>query len=204
MKNNKNRKKVLPLLLAMLLLIGAGAYGTRAFFSDQEALKATIKIETGKLDISSISTEEWKYVPLADETIDKAYILNNLLKVSSVVGGATITPNASGQSIGSTVYISNARPGDAFTRVFKFKNAGTLDLRMTFTTDLAAVTSDDFIVTFTNGNDAVKILAPGEEVSYTLTISVRTGSTNTNGLNPHVLDYILKHLTIVATQPNAK
>lgn len=203
MKNNNKKKKALPLLLAVLLLISASAYGTRAFFTDKEEQKAAISIKTGTLNITSAGTEEWKYVPLADSTINSKYILNEKLLVSTTVGGPTSTPKASGDLIGSTVYITNARPGDAFTRTFKFKNEGTLDLKFAFDTDVKTISLDDYIITFTDENIGKEILEPGQVATYSVKILVTNASTNNNGLNSIALEYMDKYLKIDATQPNA-
>lgn len=202
MKNNNNKKRVLPLLLAVLLLVSAGAYGTRAFFTDQETLKTTIEIKTGKLNITSAGTEEWKYEPIT-KNIDEKYVMNDKLNVSPDGIQAGFTPIKNGDPIGSEAYITNARPGDAFTRIFKFKNEGTLDLKLAFDTDLKTISLDDYIVTFTDENGGKEILEPGQEATYSIKISVTNASTNKDGLNSKALEYMEKYLKIDATQPNA-
>ncbi|MGB4588768.1 MAG: hypothetical protein WBI17_05965 [Clostridiaceae bacterium] len=204
MKNNNNKKKVLPLLLALLLLISAGAYGTRAFFTDQEELKTSINIESGKLSIKSDKDAQWQYVPLADETIDKAYIVNTKLKVSadSMTAGVEIDGLKVYDFIGSKAYISNARPGDAFTRAFTFTNDGSLDLRISLISKLPDVAPNGFTVTFTDGNEG-EILENGESVTYNLTISVNSELTAGTDLGKYSLNYLEENLIVKVTQPNA-
>jgi len=203
MKNNNNKKRVLPLLLAVLLLISAGAYGTRAFFTDEETLKTSIKIESGNLSIKSDNEAQWKYVPLSDGTIDGINKVNNKLIVTSKDGTKITTPIADELNIGNEAYITNARPGDAFTRAFTFTNDGSLDLRISLISKLPDVAPNGFTVTFTNGNEG-EILASGKSVTYNITISVNAELTAGTDLGKYSLDYLKENLIVKATQPNAK
>ena len=223
MKNNKNRKRVLPLLLAMLLLIGAGAYGTRAFFTDEEALKTSIKIQSGTLDIV-VANASWLYAPLknADTTevgdINDTYFVNDKLTYTNSIDTVSKTVSADGTNLGmDLVVVTNARPGDAFEREITITNNGTLDVIIpnTFVANLNLQSDNQrnfkgkplFLTTFTSsGAGTTEVyLIPNQTVTYTMKIEVNHAVNFTDGLNADldtVTEFALKNIIITAKQPN--
>lgn len=218
MKNNKNRKRVLPLLLAMLLLIGAGAYGTRAFFSDQEALKTSIKITTGTIDIAAPSTYAWTYSPI--EATNSIYTKNEKMVVTKYVDEThTAEPVAVtvGGVLGQQLTVSKARPGDAFTMDVEVKNNSTLDMLISdnftaaiyekglysfeFTNKLGAAT----IATDNSLNSEFTLIKAGETLTYKFKITVDTAANNTYNIVDltQLTKFALDNITLNAKQPNA-
>lgn len=109
MKNPKmNKRNKLPLLLGILLLISAAAYGTRAYFTDSATEQANIKLNLGTLSIKS-NSENWNY-----NNADKD-------QVSAVKDGNSY---------------SNVSSGDTFTKHFSFKNEGSLNAYVKITQNL--------------------------------------------------------------------
>ena len=242
MKNNNKKKKVLPLLLALLLLISAGAYGTRAFFTDEEELKTSIEIKSGTLNIV-VDNASWIYDPLKNgeksglgdkAVINDNYFINDKLTYTNSVNTTTqsiSTTDGDGTSLGTDeVKVTNARPGDAFTRTITITNNGTLDVIIpnTFVADLTKqnIKSGNidqrivngeplFIATFTLDNNSTTgtitnspdeiLLTPNQVATYTMKIEVNHTVYYTSGLTADldtVAKFALDNMNITAKQPN--
>jgi len=209
MNNNKKSKRVLPLLLAVLLLISAGAYGTRAFFTDEEELKTSINIETGTIDIKAPEEIDWKYTPNVNANVLTEYNINSKLKINNnVISDLEINDN-----LGSEITISNARPGDAFSMVVVVENNSTLDMLIseTFTAPSYndGLYSFEFnrvlgVVTNTDPNpiDGFTLVKAGEAIQYEFKITV--DDLAANAFNTEALTALaFSNITLEAKQPNA-
>lgn len=110
----KKIKKYFPLIIGLVLLLSVAAYGTRAYFTDSTTQKAGIELKLGNVDIESHSTE-W--------TIDQKG-----------------TKNKVGQEVkNGNTYVTNAKPGDSFSRTFTFKNNSSLKTKFKMTQNITAV-----------------------------------------------------------------
>lgn len=104
MKNPKmNKRNKLPLLLGILLLISAAAYGTRAYFTDSATEQAGIELKLGNVAVKSES-RDWKYNGKGEAKVQK-------------------TTDSSGNK---KVSYTNVSSEDSFTKKFIFKNTGSL------------------------------------------------------------------------------
>jgi hypothetical protein len=211
MKNT--RKKVLPLLLAGILLLSAGAYGTRAFFTDSAEQEVGIKLTLGDLDIKSENSVIWKYTP--EKGIDNvmhSYDVNDLLVVKDKSDTVIDLGSAVKDSydLDTKITVSNVRPGDAFEREFTFTNNGSLTQRIKINDE---VLKDKEVAPYsvsltgkvdTTGVNNGFILEKGKSVKYTIKIEVLSSVGNAfNNTNKIALDYFTDNLTITAEQPNA-
>lgn len=212
MKNNK--KKVLPLLLAGVLLLSAGAYGTRAYFTDSADQEVGIKLTLGDLEIKSENTVVWNYTPETGTGLDQ-YDINDKLAVNDGTS-TTIMAFEAGKSVyplATNITVSNVRPGDAFERTFEFTNSGSLTQKIAINdSELLAMADAPYTVTIGGVSESANILngfvlLPGKSVTYTVRIAVSglgTADTyNTKAVNDYVVDYLDEFLVISATQPNA-
>lgn len=110
-------KKYFPLIVGLVVLLSVAAYGTRAYFSDSTGEQAGIELTLGDIDVT---TEHglWMY---DTETSEQNA---NLEEGGNPVKGKELN--------GSEVKLTHARPGDTFSKVFTFKNTGSLDQVLTF------------------------------------------------------------------------
>ncbi|MDN5373025.1 MAG: hypothetical protein PWR19_2071 [Carnobacterium sp.] len=168
-KESTNRRKKLPLLLGALLIISVAAYGTRAYFSDSATQQADIQLTLGNLDIESVGSK-WKYTP-ENDNVNSALLANG----AAVTNNMEITPlNAKN--------ITNVQPGDQFTRIFTFKNIGSLVQNVTVnnvvTNDVTSIFNATFIRVEDDGTDSsdqgTVALNPTGSVNYKMVISVKT------------------------------
>lgn len=97
-------KKLMGLLLAGTIFVGATAYGTKAWFTDSVTTDANITINMGNLDIAldELPEDEQWWVKEGSETDEEEGDFN------------------------PTDYFSNVRPGDVFTRTIPVVNEGSL------------------------------------------------------------------------------
>lgn len=211
MKNNK--KKVLPLLLAGVLLLSAGAYGTRAYFTDSADQEVGIKLTLGDLEITSNTEVAWAYAPEKgnDDVLDSYDINDQLIVINKDNVTLTIpTDFSDSYELASKITVSNVRPGDAFTRKFTFKNTGSLTQKVEID-EVALEGPVPYTVAIDSISDGVSvggdfILNPEDTVTYTIRISVSSGiedGYNNTEVNEYLANYFGKFLVVSASQPNA-
>lgn len=187
--NKKNNKKMLPLLLLALFMISIGAYGTRAYFTDNTSQKGDIKITMGHLDIENGETETWEY---SGE--------NLLLKGKDI-------------NFHEVQYV---QPGDTFTKSFNFENTGNLYQTVTIKTDfIEEIENSPFELELNiignDENNMTVTLAPEEKVTAVLSIEVpkdlpgkhnESTSYNVENYEMFTLDLIEKNVIAEASQTN--
>lgn len=209
MKNT--RKKVLPLLLAGVLLLSAGAYGTRAFFTDSENQEVGIKLTLGDLSIKSEDSVIWNYTPETGTSLDE-YDINDQLAYNDGATTKSVVYDSTKSiyPLASKITVSNVRPGDAFEREFTFTNNGSLTQRIKIndvvlkSKEVAPYTVSIIGKVDTSSVNNGFILPKGKSVKYTVKISVFGTVGNTfNNTNKIALDYLTDNLTITAEQPNS-
>lgn len=130
----KKTKKYFPLVVGCIILLSVVAYGTRAWFTDSASEEAGIELTLGNVEITS-EADSWKYEPENTE-------YNKQLIVSDK------TLDAQESSLGETVKIKNARPGDSFSKVFTFKNIGSLASKVAINHDMTSDIPAPFSATF--------------------------------------------------------
>ncbi|WP_313468284.1 hypothetical protein [Carnobacterium sp.] len=137
MKNPKmNKRNKLPLLLGILLLISAAAYGTRAYFTDSATEQAGIKLELGNVKIENKSTA-WTYNEQGQAKFET-------------------------QDEGKVLY-TNVSGGDSFTKHFIFKNTGSLVSKIKLEQDIVKeenanpLVSEDKVYSYDEGPYTIKI-----------------------------------------------
>ncbi len=113
----KNIKKFYPLIVGLVLLISVAAYGTRAYFSDSTDVDADIELTLGDVYVTTDTTKDWMYVPIGEKNTD-------LKNYGNKIGN----PN----ELGDKVRLTDARPGDSFSKVFVFSNTGSLKQKVNF------------------------------------------------------------------------
>ncbi|MGL5378481.1 SipW-dependent-type signal peptide-containing protein, partial [Clostridium sp.] len=99
-------KKLMGLLLAGALLVGATGAGSYAYFTDAVSTDANLTVAMGNLDIEieePAADEQW-WVKAPTESWDEDFA--------------------------PTDWYSNVRPGDQFTRTVKVTNAGSLAAKL--------------------------------------------------------------------------
>lgn len=192
-------KKLMGLLLAGTIMVGATAYGSYAYFTDSVATKANLTISMGNLDIAldELPADEQWWVKEGSETDEE-------------VGGWN--PNN---------YFSNVRPGDVFTRTIPVVNEGSLTAKCSIAlaegiNEVAlgntGLTFGDVFEIVATGTGDVEI-AKGETANVSLELKVKedlgndlnanNGSTKLYKFN---LNQLLKEtgfVTVEATQTNA-
>lgn len=213
MKNTKTKKRnKLPLLLGILLLIGAAAYGTRAYFTDSATEQAGIKLTLGNLKIESVTDSKWVYNPGSEDKND-----NTALKADGkeVIKGENI-------DVKNAKNITNVQPGDKFERVFTFENTG--NLAQVVTLDNAEESNNDsiFKVEFKQISDGAEIKPEPivlkekeDKVQYKMIISVKTDDKYNEDYNiktpedsgtfpteKQVFDAVEKAVKVTAVQTN--
>ncbi|WP_373471093.1 TasA family protein [Carnobacterium alterfunditum] len=197
--STNNRRKKLPLLLGALLIISVAAYGTRAYFSDSAEQQANIALELGNVNISASEGQNWKYTPLTSGgNLDTGNAKNTKL-------GATLETD---NSIIDATTISKVRPGDSFVRTFKFKNDGSLDVKIDLESNIPSGVSP-FVVDIKDLN-STEILPAGSTKEYIVSITVPLTVGNEFNDNQAVglsrdkiaVDYINSNLTVKAVQTN--
>ena len=99
----KNKKKQLPLLLIALLLISFGAYGTQAYFTDQNSHDGALELKLGDIQMST-NDLGWKYKFEENSTNFNTNLNDNKDGTFTIV-----------------------RTGDSFERIIKIENKGKLD-----------------------------------------------------------------------------
>lgn len=104
-KTSVNRRKKLPLLLGALLIISVAAYGTRAYFSDSATQQANIELQLGNVEITKSETD---------------WLANSK--------GTDIASSEKPNSEQKYISYTNVKPGDSFTRNYKIKNTGSLEV----------------------------------------------------------------------------
>ena len=115
----KNIKKLYPLIVGLVLLISVAAYGTRAYFSDSTKEDAGIDLTLGDVEITP-EGENWQYIT------NKESINTNLKNKDG--------KEFNSSKMGTKIALIDARPGDSFSKIFKFKNTGSLLQLVTFET----------------------------------------------------------------------
>lgn len=125
-------KKIMGLLLAGSIFVGAAAYGSNAWFTDTETTDANINITMGNLDIAldELPEDEQWWVKAGTETDEE---------------------NGDYDFENGTDYFSNVRPGDLFTRTIPVVNEGTLRAKVNVA--LAENISTTVVGQDTEGND---------------------------------------------------
>lgn len=126
-------KKIMGLLLAGTIFVGATAYGSNAWFTDTATTDANISITMGNLDIELDELPE-----------DEQWWIKE--------GTTTETDEENGdyEFENGTDYFSNVRPGDTFTRTIPVVNEGTLKAKVNVAlADLSTVVVGQDV----NGND---------------------------------------------------
>jgi len=125
-------KKIMGLLLAGAIFVGATAYGSNAWFTDTETTDANINITMGNLDIAldELPEDEQWWVKEGTETDEE---------------------NGDYDFENGTDYFSNVRPGDVFTRTIPVVNEGTLRAKVNVA--LAENISTTVVGQDTEGND---------------------------------------------------
>lgn len=158
----KKIKKFYPLIVGLVLLISVAAYGTRAFFSDSTKEDAGIELTLGDVEITP-KGKEWKYIT---NTETKNTVLKNN-------GDTNFDPS----NMGTNIEITDARPGDSFSKEFEFENTGSLVQSVTFVTTKDA--PNIFEVTWENIDSTNKFnestpvtLEPKDTVTLRMTVSV--------------------------------
>lgn len=205
-KVSVSRLKKLPLLLGTLLIVSVAAYGTRAYFSDSATQQGDIQLSLGTVDISTDKTSEWQYTPLTTgDNLDENNVKNEKLGESMTDKGKIYT---------------NVRPGDSFVRTYSIQNTGTLDVKVELSSAnipvaLSGIGNNSvhpdgpFNITV-NGLKDKFTLAPEQELTYTVTITVDPKVNNTfnaaQQLNQNTItkNYLEQAITIKAVQMNAK
>lgn len=209
MKNTS--KKALPLLLAGVLLLSAGAYGTRAFFTDSADQEVGIQLTLGDLSIKSEETVIWSYAPELGTVRDR-WDINDQLTYHDGTSIKTVAYDSakSVYPLASNITVNNVRPGDAFVREFTFTNDGSLTQRIkindTVLKDKVVAPYSVSLVGEVDGANVVNgfILEKGKSVKYTIKIAVLSSVGNTfNNTDQIALKYFEDKLTITAEQPNA-
>lgn len=177
MNKKQNNRNKLPLLLAALLTLSLIIYGSFAYFSDEAKQNADLEIELGNVNLQSIEDEGWK--PFLGDNEDYSHI----------------TVNHSDTELPNTTKISNARPGDRFTRDFIFKNSGTLDAQIEINTNLGSyglisVTVEDIkkddnsnMDVFQNNKIMPFSLEEGEQVTVTLGVEILSNTSLDDSLS---------------------
>lgn len=187
-------KKYFPLITGLVILLSVAAYGTRAYFSDSTEEQAGIDLTLGSVDVSSKSNE-WKYNPNGE--------------VNNDIEGLSET----GFSVNGT--ITDARPGDAFSKIFTFKNTGSLAQVLTFDSmgneSVGSFTIDWIDSSFDENNSI--ILEPEAKATVTMKISVPLNENeavafsnegaNTNNKIKDVNNFIGDTVGVKAVQANA-
>ncbi|MFL2133078.1 hypothetical protein [Desemzia sp. FAM 24101] len=126
-------KKYYPLIVGLVLLISVAAYGTRAYFSDSTSQEAGIKLTLGDVKIKGESFN-WVY--------NSKGINDNQLKDSkgNLIDKTKLT---------STADFTNVKPGDSFTKKFKFTNDSSLKTTFSFEEKIsAAVDNSPYNINF--------------------------------------------------------
>ncbi|MFL2105888.1 hypothetical protein [Desemzia sp. FAM 23991] len=202
-------KKLYPLIVGVVLLVSVAAYGTRAYFSDSTNLDSNIELTLGDVNINSDSSQVWKYAPL-----EEAY--NDQLK--DEIGATLITETT---TLEKSEQIMNVRPGDAFTKDYKFTNEGSLSQKISFKSNKNDLNNDDSIfnvewlykdkdndIIDTDDNTNPIILTPNTSITATMKISVKTngydgvfGEKQNNETIPEY-DFIGETVTVEAVQTN--
>lgn len=208
MKNPKiNKRNKLPLLLGILLLISAAAYGTRAYFTDSATEQAGIELMLGNLKIESKSTG-WEY--------------NNLGQAKPEIQGE-----------GKVLY-TNVSGGDSFTKNFIFENTGSLkaviklrEQDVVKQPDANHLSTDGKVYSYAEGPYDIKItsnnrkfmdlvagieIVPDDTIDIKMEISLNPELDNTynkNGKNGNDLDTIAlgllgKNVTVELTELSKK
>lgn len=157
MKNPKmNKKNKLPLLLGILLLISAAAYGTRAYFTDSATEQAGIELKLGNVAVKSESSD-WKYNREGEG--EKAI----LYETTDLDGNKKVS-------------YTNVSPGDTFTKNFIFKNTGSLAAKIKLSEqdivnqqDVNSSISKDKVYSYAEGPYSIKITS--NEMKFTDLIS---------------------------------
>lgn len=178
----KKIKKYYPLIVGLVLLISVAAYGTRAYFSDSTSQEAGIELTLGNVEISSDSGS-WIYEP---EIATSNY--NNQLLVNKEVIN---TQSNTKVDIGKQIKVTNVRPGDSFSRIFTFKNEGSLAANLIIdNSDILDKKNGPFEIGFGVRNDSKKILkdepiflAADSDVEIEMTISISTDDTHNDKYN---------------------
>ena len=106
-------KKIMGLLLAGAIFVGATAYGSNAWFTDEVTTDANISISMGNLDIELDELPE-----------DEQWWVKE--------GTTTETDEETGdiEFENGTDSFSNVRPGDKFTRTIPVQNVGSLKAKV--------------------------------------------------------------------------
>lgn len=126
-------KKFYPLIVGLVLLISVAAYGTRAYFSDSTSQEAGIELTLGDVKIKS-ERSNWVY--------NNKGINDNQLKDSK--GNLIDTTNLT-----NTEVFTNVKPGDSFTKKFKFTNDSSLKTTFSFEEKISdAVANSPYKVNF--------------------------------------------------------
>ncbi|WP_188204854.1 hypothetical protein [Desemzia incerta] len=164
----KNIKKFYPLIVGLVFLISVAAYGTRAYFSDSTSEDAGINLTLGNVDVTSDS-ESWVY---ATESQNNNMVVEGAETKSGTK--STVKVDSNEQKLLKFVDITNARPGDSFSKKFTFTNTGSLDQVLTFDSK-DNKTDGIFVVSWEktglDENESI-ILAPKEEFTATMTVTV--------------------------------
>lgn len=198
-----NKKKIASVVIALSLVAGAGAYGTRAYFTDRAETSSQIITTIGSLKVTTDDgTSTWTYVP--EDGAENDQITNTL---------------------GSTLNSLNTRPGDKFAKTVTATNSGTLtqnikittDAKITapwgFTIDLEKDSSGNVILpedaTYDAATNTFKNVKPGQTIKFNMVLTLSgSGTGNTFNTNDENVDFALnlnqKFITVEATQPNAK
>ncbi|MFL2100880.1 hypothetical protein [Desemzia sp. FAM 23989] len=192
----KKIKKYFPLIIGLLLLLSVAAYGTRAYFSDSTSQEAGIELTLGDVDVEG-TPGTWKYNQFnTEEHNDKIVIV-----------GAETEPDFA--DLGTEVTIKNARPGDSFSKVFTFKNTGTLDQKLAFTT---TNNNKDSIFDVTWNGTSDEVVKPGNSVQVEMIVTVSidgnhqhgvTDSANTSDLKSTLNKLVSETVEVNAVQTNA-
>lgn len=129
----KKIKMFYPLIVGLVLLISVAAYGTRAYFSDSTTQEVGIELTLGDVKIKG-ERSNWVY--------NNKGINDNQLKDSK--GNLIDTTNLT-----NTEVFTNVKPGDSFTKKFKFTNDSSLKTTFSFEEKISdAVANSPYKVNF--------------------------------------------------------
>lgn len=187
-------KKLMGLLLAGSILVGATGAGSYAYFTDAVKTDANLTIAMGNLDIEieeAAADEQW-WVRGETESWDEDFA--------------------------PTDSYANVRPGDTFERTVKVINAGSLKAKLDVAiADMAGIevapgVTFGQVFDFTSSASGEVVLEKGEELDVQLVLTVKTdlgndlnannGSEDLHEINIDELLADTQFITITANQVN--